>query len=216
MSPPRAGGDTEIAHRGSGHVTENSAERRFCTPRWHPAEDRSVRPHWDRREPRRQEAAAVAGGVALLPRWGRRRRDIPVVEGCRGSGLSCRGGASSGRLGVEPFEPCDQYLNGIDLSRAYMLGRPGDRSDVRAQVRCDSWKSGARRAIVKPLTLRVQQYAIPYGARLGDEPFVFGLEGDGRLALSTGAAGTPVAELTCRSHGTSGPPFPLPGGDPLR
>jgi hypothetical protein len=82
---------------------------------------------------------------------------------------------------VEPFEPRDQYLNGIDLPQAYVLGRPGIHLDVRAAVRCESWESGTRRAIV--------------GARFGEEPFVFGVEGDGRLVLSAGAAGTPVADL---------------------
>ena len=87
----------------------------------------------------------------------------------------------AGGCDVEPFEPHDRYLNGIDLTQAYVLDRPGVHLDVRAQVQCESWTSGARRAIV--------------GARFGDEPFVFGVEGDGRLALSMGAAGTPVADL---------------------
>lgn len=90
-------------------------------------------------------------------------------------------GLAAAGCDVEPFLPEDNYLNGVDLTAAYVLGRPGVHLDVRANLRCEHWAPGSRRALV--------------GAMFGDEPFIFGLEGDGRLSLTTGSAGISVAEL---------------------
>lgn len=83
---------------------------------------------------------------------------------------------------VERYQPVDSYLDGIDLQQALVLGRPGDHLDVRAHLACARWASGRRRAVV--------------GGLFGEQAFVFGLEGDGRLALTVGQPGMSVAVVT--------------------
>lgn len=95
---------------------------------------------------------------------------VSVAESLTGAGVD-----------AEPYAPVDQYLNGVDLTQAYVLGRPGEHLDVRASLACATWASGSRRPII--------------GALFGDEPFVFGLYADARLALSVGVAGQTVNEL---------------------
>lgn len=85
-------------------------------------------------------------------------------------------------IDVGVYELGDRYLNGIELNQAYVLGRPAVRLDVRAELRCETWASGRRRALV--------------GGMFGAEPFVFGLEGDARLCMQFGAAGTSLSDLT--------------------
>jgi hypothetical protein len=92
---------------------------------------------------------------------------------------------------VEPFQPTNRYLNGLDLTQAYVVGRLQEHLDVRAHLRCASWTSASRRAVI--------------GGRFGESPFVFGLEADGRLVLTTGTNGSAVADLL-RVFVTSGLP----------
>lgn len=125
------------------------------------------------------------------PRWLQELRYFPAGDADAVTYLLWRAGeevaatVSAGLAAVgcdvEPFLPDNSYLNGVDLTVAYVLGRPGSHLDVRAHVRCESWVPASRRAIV--------------GAMFGDEPFIFGLEGDGRLSLTTGRAGSTVADL---------------------
>jgi len=85
-------------------------------------------------------------------------------------------------LDTERYEPGDRYLDGIDLKQAFVLGRPNDQLDVRAQLTCAKWASGNRRPVI--------------GGVFGDEPFVFGLEADGRLSLTMGKPGESLLALT--------------------
>jgi hypothetical protein len=72
---------------------------------------------------------------------------------------------------LQPFTPPDRYLGGIDLTTIYVL-QDVTRLDVRAELKCEQWQPGFRRAIV--------------GARFGSRPFIFGLEGYGRLSIALG------------------------------
>ena len=85
-------------------------------------------------------------------------------------------------IAAERYAPGDRYLDGIDLSEAYVLGHPDVHLDVRAELGCTTWASGNRRAIV--------------GGMFGDTPFVFGLMGDARLSIALGPKGASVGEAT--------------------
>jgi hypothetical protein len=64
--------------------------------------------------------------------------------------------------------------------------------DVRAQLACERWASGRRRAVL--------------GGRFADRPFVFGIEGDGRLTLQQGEEGASLRDLETEFRSSLGPP----------
>lgn len=82
---------------------------------------------------------------------------------------------------IDPYEPQDRYLDGVAMDQAYVLCSPEGDLDVRAQIECPKWASGRRRLVV--------------GALVDNAPFVFGLEGDARLAFRRGVAGQSVADI---------------------
>ena len=93
---------------------------------------------------------------------------------------------------IDVYQPDDYYLDGIALRQAYFLAEPDTKLDVRVQLSCERWASGRRRPIL--------------GARFGDLPFIFGLEGDGRLALQLGEPGSSLRDLERLFRSTVGPP----------
>lgn len=92
-------------------------------------------------------------------------------------------------IDIETYRPADHYLNGVEMTQAYVMGRPSEKLAVAARVKCATWASGSRRALV--------------GAVFGDRAFVFGLEGDSRLAFKLGEPGSSVNDVVneFRAHG---------------
>ena len=70
---------------------------------------------------------------------------------------------------VVVFQPEDKYLNGISFEQGYVIQESETKLDVQAQLACERWASGRRRAVL--------------GGRFADRPFIFGIEGDARLTL---------------------------------
>jgi hypothetical protein len=84
---------------------------------------------------------------------------------------------------IQPFTPPGRYLGGIDLTVIYVL-QDSDPLDVRAELECEQWQAGFRRAIV--------------GARFGNRPFIFGLEADGGLSISLGDENSSLRDFVKR------------------
>lgn len=95
---------------------------------------------------------------------------------------------------VDVHAPGSRYLGGVDLIQAFFLIEKDSRLDVQAQVRFENLASGRRRPIV--------------GGMFSEEPFIFGIDGDGHLAFMRGDKGTSLFDLDrqFRSIGTAMPP----------
>ncbi len=93
---------------------------------------------------------------------------------------------------IDVFQPDDRYLDGIAFEQGYVIAKSETKLDVRALLTCEQWASGRRRPIL--------------GARFGDRPFIFGLEGDGRQAFQIEAPGSSLRELERDFRSTIGPP----------
>lgn len=93
---------------------------------------------------------------------------------------------------VDVFQPDDHYLDGIALQQGYVIAESDTKLDVRAQLSCERWASGRRRAIL--------------GARFNGRPFIFGLEGDARLTFQQGEPGSSLRGLERLFRSTVGPP----------
>lgn len=82
---------------------------------------------------------------------------------------------------VTVFQPEDKYLDGIEFQQGYVLQEGERKLDVRAQLACEQWVSGRRRAIL--------------GGGFARRPFIFGLKADGRLSLQQGPEGSSLRDL---------------------